>query len=263
MEIPDKNMGVDLINRAALGLPTEEEVTIPSGLILIDKEIISNPVNKLVYQGLNKLLNVLKNESDKVYNYANSTDFKQAKTINQNKMLMLETNVIFKLQDTIQRIIDKFRLLNMKGGFKSFFRNLFKTQQNNPTGNQPLISNSTPEMDRLLVVFEDQIESQYLKFNGLFNTIKMYVNYVQSGNSDKTTMIYNLIIEKLKTFMSLSNDIMNSISAYNDVPSRDKIFGGNRRKTVRHRDRSTRVKRSTRVNRSSRVKRSTRVKRRL
>ena len=188
------------------------------GMVLIDRSKLSIPVETAIVDELEKALELLKHQQDQLYNFSISPDFKQVYALNKADIDAFNNKVIFRIHDNINVAIEKFKLLGMKGGgFFDFFK------RNKPT--EVPLSN----MEILLFNLEESMSSEKIKFNGLFNNIKLYIFTLLENNTQKAALVLETINTKIATFDVIVNELVSIIKKYQKLPS----TGGKKRKTHR------------------------------
>lgn len=95
-------------------------------------------------------------------------------------------------------------------------------------------------MEMLLSNLEDSMSDEFKKFNSLLSMIVAYTVSVEKNDIEKSNMLLDLILTKLETFNSITNEIVSIIKQYNKS-------GGSRRTNAKRTKRTTKraTKRAT------------------
>lgn len=203
--------------------------------VYIDSTKLSIPAKDAMANDLKNLLSTVKEQKEKLYNLSISPNFKRVEETHKPEIDKITNEVIFKLQNKLDSMLTAFKLLGMSGG--GFMSKIFGT-----TGTKISLS----DMEMLLSNLEDSTSSEFKKFNSLISMISTYTMSVDKNDIEKSNMLLDLILTKLETFNSITNEIVSIIKQYNKS-------GGSRRTNAK------RTKRTTK--RSAHAKRAT--KRRL
>ena len=149
-----------------------------------------------------------------------------------SSVLKLQTtspnDVILKLQDKLDSMLTAFKLLGMRGG--GLMSKLFGT-----SGTKIPLS----DMEMLLSNLEESTSSEFKKFNSLISMISTYTMSVDKNDIEKSNMLLDLILTKLETFNSITNEIVGIIKQYN------KSGGSKHTRRTKRTKRTRRTKRST------------------
>ena len=195
--------------------------------VLIDPTKLSIPAKDAIASDLKNLLSTVKQQKEKLYNFSVSPNFKRVEEAHKPEMDRITNGVILKLQDKLDSMLTAFKLLGMRGG--GLISNLFGS-----TGTKITLS----DMETLLSNLEDSTSNEFKKFNSLISMISAYTASVDKNEIEKSNMLLDLILTKLETFNSITNEIVGIIKQYN------KSGGANAKRTKRTK-RTRRTKRST------------------
>ena len=200
-----------------------------SDFVDIDPTMLSIPAKDLIVTNFKKLLSTIKEQNEKLYNFTVSPDFKRIDQTHKPEIDKITNEVIFKLQNKLDSMLTAFKLLGMSGG--GFMSKIFGT-----TGTKISLS----DMEMLLSNLEDSMSDEFKKFNSLLSMIVAYTVSVEKNDIEKSNMLLDLILTKLETFNSITNEIVSIIKQYNKS-------GGSRRTNAKRTKRTTKraTKRAT------------------
>ena len=205
--------------------------------VYIDSTKLSIPAKDAMANDLKNLLITVKEQKEKLYNLSISPNFKRVEETHKPEIDKITNEVIFKLQNKLDSMLTAFKLLGMSGG--GFMSKIFGT-----TGTKISLS----DMEMLLSNLEESTSSEFKKFNSLISMISTYMMSVDKNDIEKSNMLLDLILTKLETFNSITNEIVSIIKQYN------KSGGGSRRTNARRTKRTTKraTKRSAHAKRTKR-----------
>ena len=204
--------------------------------VYIDSTKLSIPAKDAMANDLKNLLSTVKEQKEKLYNLSISPNFKRVEETHKPEIDKITNEVIFKLQNKLDSMLTAFKLLGMSGG--GFMSKIFGT-----TGTKISFS----DMEMLLSNLEESTSSEFKKFNSLISMISTYTMSVDKNDIEKSNMLLDLILTKLETFNSITNEIVSIIKQYNKS-------GGSRRTNARRTKRTTKraTKRSAHAKRTKR-----------
>lgn len=197
--------------------------------VYIDSTKLSIPAKDAMANDLKNLLSTVKEQKEKLYNLSISPNFKRVEETHKPEIDKITNEVIFKLQNKLDSMLTAFKLLGMSGG--GFMSKIFGT-----TGTKISLS----DMEMLLSNLEESTSSEFKKFNSLISMISTYTMSVDKNDTEKSNMLLDLILTKLETFNSITNEIVSIIKQYNKS-------GGSRRTNAKRTKRTTKraTKRAT------------------
>jgi len=197
--------------------------------VYIDSTKLSIPAKDAMANDLKNLLSTVKEQKEKLYNLSISPNFKRVEETHKPEIDKITNEVIFKLQNKLDSMLTAFKLLGMSGG--GFMSKIFGT-----TGTKISLS----DMEMLLSNLEESTSSEFKKFNSLISMISTYTMSVDKNDIEKSNMLLDLILTKLETFNSITNEIVSIIKQYNKS-------GGSRRTNAKRTKRTTKraTKRAT------------------
>jgi hypothetical protein len=195
--------------------------------VYIDSTKLSIPAKDAIASDLKNLLSTVKQQKEKLYNFSVSPNFKRVEEAHKPEMDRITNGVILKLQDKLDSMLTAFKLLGMRGG--GLMSKLFGT-----SGTKIPLS----DMEMLLSNLEESTSSEFKKFNSLISMISTYTMSVDKNDIEKSNMLLDLILTKLETFNSITNEIVSIIKQYNKS-------GGSKSKTAKHTKRTKRATKRT------------------
>jgi len=189
------------------------------GYMLVDPTKLSIPAKTAIRTLLTDTLKLLEEQDNQLYNLSVSPPFKTGTTT----MNDFQRNVVFKIQDKLKLVKDKLKMIDVKmigGGLFGFVSS--KKKPNTDDILELILSNLT-----------ESIEGEKIKFNALFNNIKLYV-YTIENDEEKASLILDNILTKMATFEVIISEIVSNIDKFRKIAPN----GGKKRRTRRRRQRS-------------------------
>lgn len=195
------------------------------GYMLVDQSKLSIPANTAIRTLLTDTLKLFEEQKNKLYNLSNSPVFKTGNP----RINDFQKNVIFKIEDKLNLVKEKLKIVDVVGG-----------------GLFGFVSKKKPNTEELLELIlsdlTESIEGEKIKFNALFNNIKLYV-YTIEKDEEKESLILDNILTKMATFEVIISEIISNIDKFRKIAP----YGGKKRRTLRRKQ----VKRRTHATKKS------------